>query len=71
MRARFEDLENYRQNLEERVAERTRELQDANREKERLIAALNERSRTLERESQEDPLTGIANRRQFNQRLQR
>lgn len=65
----FEDLESYRQNLEERVAERTQELQDANREKERLIAALNERSRTLERESQEDPLTGIANRRHFNQRL--
>jgi diguanylate cyclase (GGDEF)-like protein len=65
----FEELESYRRTLEERVAERTRELQDANRDKERLIAALNERSRTLERESQEDPLTGIANRRQFNQRL--
>jgi diguanylate cyclase (GGDEF)-like protein len=65
----FEDLENYRQHLEERVVERTRELEEANRDKERLIAALNERSRTLERESQEDPLTGIANRRQFNQRL--
>lgn len=65
----FEDLENYRQHLEERVVERTRELEDANRDKERLIATLNERSRTLERESQEDPLTGIANRRHFNQRL--
>ena len=65
----FEDLENYRQNLEQRVAERTRELEDANRDKERLIAALDERSRALERESHEDPLTGIGNRRQFNQRL--
>jgi diguanylate cyclase (GGDEF)-like protein len=65
----FEDLENYRQNLELRVAERTRELEEANRDNERLIAALNERSRALERESQEDALTGIANRRQFNQRL--
>jgi diguanylate cyclase (GGDEF)-like protein len=65
----FEDLEDYRQNLEQRVADRTRELQDANREKERLIAALDERSRALERESHEDPLTGIGNRRQFNQRL--
>jgi diguanylate cyclase (GGDEF)-like protein len=65
----FEDLENYRQHLEERVVERTRELEEANRDKERLIAALNERSRTLERESQEDPLTGIANRRLFNLRL--
>ncbi|HKZ74528.1 MAG TPA: diguanylate cyclase, partial [Steroidobacteraceae bacterium] len=65
----FEDLENYRQRLEERVAERTHELENANAEKERLIAALGERSRTLERESQEDPLTGIANRRCFTQRL--
>ncbi|HSC09101.1 MAG TPA: diguanylate cyclase [Steroidobacteraceae bacterium] len=65
----FEDLEDYRQRLEERVAERTQELDRANREKERLIAALGERSRMLERESQEDPLTGIANRRCFTQRL--
>lgn len=66
----FEDLEIYRQRLEERVAERTVELERANREKERLIGALRERSRELERESQEDPLTGIANRRQFVQRLE-
>ncbi|HEU4531494.1 MAG TPA: sensor domain-containing diguanylate cyclase [Steroidobacteraceae bacterium] len=65
----FEDLETYRRRLEERVTERTRELEQANREKERLIAALGERSRKLERESQEDPLTGIANRRCFSQRL--
>jgi diguanylate cyclase (GGDEF)-like protein len=65
----FEDLENYRQRLEDRVAERTGELQQANRQKERLIAALRERSRALERETQEDPLTGISNRRHFNQRL--
>jgi diguanylate cyclase (GGDEF)-like protein len=65
----FEDLEHYRQRLEERVAERTRELQQASAEKERLIAALGERSRALERESQEDALTGIANRRCFQQRL--
>jgi diguanylate cyclase (GGDEF)-like protein len=65
----FEDLENYRQRLEDRVAERTGELEQANRDKERLIAALRERSRALERETQEDPLTGISNRRHFNQRL--
>jgi diguanylate cyclase (GGDEF)-like protein len=65
----FEDLENYRQRLEDRVAERTGELEQANREKERLIAALRERSHALERETQEDPLTGISNRRHFNQRL--
>lgn len=65
----FEDLEDYRQRLEERVAERTRDLEKANVEKERLIAALRERSLTLERESQEDPLTGVANRRYFSKRL--
>lgn len=65
----FEDLEDYRMRLEVRVAERTHELEKANVEKERLIAALRERSLELERESQEDPLTGLANRRYFAQRL--
>jgi len=65
----FEALEDYRQHLEQRVAERTRELERANLEKERLIAALRERSLTLERESQEDALTGVANRRFFGKRL--
>jgi diguanylate cyclase (GGDEF)-like protein len=55
--------------LEVRVAERTHELEKANVEKERLIAVLRERSLKLERESQEDPLTGLANRRYFAQRL--
>lgn len=66
----FEDAENYRRHLEQRVAERTAELQKANAEKERLIAVLRERSQALERETQEDPLTGVANRRAFMQRLQ-
>ncbi|HEU4781153.1 MAG TPA: sensor domain-containing diguanylate cyclase [Steroidobacteraceae bacterium] len=65
----FEDLENYRRHLEERVTERTAELEKANVEKERLIAMLRERSLRLERESQEDALTGVANRRCFMQRL--
>lgn len=65
----FEDLEDYRARLEERVIERTAELEKANREKERLIGALREQSNALERESLEDPLTGIANRRHFMQRL--
>ncbi len=42
------------------MSERTRSSNRANHEKERLIDALGERSRTLERESQEDPLTAIA-----------
>ena len=65
----FEDLENYRRHLEERVTERTEELEKANAEKERLITMLRERSQRLERESQEDALTGVANRRCFMQRL--
>ena len=65
----FEDLENYRRHLEERVAERTGELEKANIEKERQIAMLRERSLRLERETQEDALTGVANRRCFMQRL--
>jgi diguanylate cyclase (GGDEF)-like protein len=65
----FEDLENYRRRLEERVTERTVELERANAENERLILALRERSQLLERETQEDALTGVANRRCFMQRL--
>lgn len=65
----FENLEDYRENLEQRVVERTSELEKAGREKERLIAALREQSSALERESREDALTGIANRRHFMQRL--
>ncbi|HEU0224862.1 MAG TPA: diguanylate cyclase [Steroidobacteraceae bacterium] len=65
----FEDLEDYRLRLEERVAQRTAELEKAGREKERLIAALREHSSELERESREDALTGISNRRHFMQRL--
>jgi diguanylate cyclase (GGDEF)-like protein len=65
----FEDLESYRRHLEVRVAERTDELEKANAEKERLIAMLRERSQVLERETQEDALTGVANRRCFMQRL--
>jgi len=65
----FEDLEVYRLRLEVRVAERTAELEKAARDKERLIAALREQGRALERVAREDPLTGIANRRHFMQRL--
>ena len=65
----FEDLEDYRRRLEERVAARTDELEKANGENERLITMLRERSLRLERETQEDALTGVANRRCFMQRL--
>jgi diguanylate cyclase (GGDEF)-like protein len=65
----FEELESYRQSLEAVVAARTHELEKASEEKERLIELLREKSVKLERESQEDALTGVANRRRFAQRL--
>jgi diguanylate cyclase (GGDEF)-like protein len=65
----FEDLEDYRARLEQRVVERTAELERAVRDKERLIQALRAQSRALERAASEDPLTGVANRRHFSQRL--
>jgi diguanylate cyclase (GGDEF)-like protein len=65
----FEELEHYQARLEERVAARTADLERADREKERLIAALREHTSALERESLEDALTGVANRRCFVQRL--
>lgn len=65
----FEDLEDYRARLEDRVTARTADLEKANREKERLIGALREQSSAFERESREDALTCVANRRSFMQRL--
>jgi diguanylate cyclase (GGDEF)-like protein len=65
----FEDLENYRTHLEDRVMERTADLEKASREKERLIVALREQSSVFERAAREDALTGVANRRSFMQRL--
>jgi C4-dicarboxylate-specific signal transduction histidine kinase len=47
--ARSRIWQSYRRHLEERVAERTEELEKANTEKERLIAVLRERSQVLER----------------------
>ena len=46
-----------------------RGARESERRERRLIAALREQSKTLERESREDALTGIANRRHFLQRL--
>lgn len=65
----FEELERLRKSLESEVTERTHELEKANDEKGKLIELLREKSVKLERESQEDALTGLANRRRFNERL--
>jgi diguanylate cyclase (GGDEF)-like protein/PAS domain S-box-containing protein len=55
--------------LEARVRERTAELARANAEKETLLAALQAKSKLLERLSIEDALTGLLNRRGFDGRL--
>lgn len=55
--------------LETRVRERTAELARANEEKETLLAALRAKTELLERLSIEDALTGLLNRRGFDERL--
>ena len=65
----FQELDEYRERLEALVAERTGALERAALERERLLAELGSKSLLLERQSREDPLTGIANRRHFDERL--
>lgn len=55
--------------LEQRVQERTVQLEQANRDNETLLADLRRQRAELERLSREDPLTGLANRRDFDQQL--
>jgi diguanylate cyclase (GGDEF)-like protein/PAS domain S-box-containing protein len=55
--------------LERRVAQRTAELALANHKNEALLASLQAQRLELERLSREDPLTGLANRRDFDNRL--
>lgn len=59
-----EKLERFNRELELRVQERTRQLADTNR-------ALEEANRRLSLLSLEDPLTGIANRRQWDITMER
>ena len=55
--------------LERRIVERTAELVRITAEKERLLRDLEIKSRELERLSLQDPLTGLANRRELDRRL--
>ncbi len=59
----FEELRRLNQELEQRVGERTRELEAANRELERANRDLEHRKRELETLALTDPLTGLLNRR--------
>jgi diguanylate cyclase (GGDEF)-like protein len=65
----FQELDAYRERLEGLVAERTAALEQAAAEREHLLAELQAKGVLLERQSREDPLTGIANRRHFDERL--
>lgn len=55
--------------LEQRVRARTAQLEQANLEKEALLADLLIQRSELERLSREDPLTKLSNRRDFDERL--
>ncbi|HEV2322221.1 MAG TPA: diguanylate cyclase [Gammaproteobacteria bacterium] len=79
----FEELEKSRNELERRVVERTHDLalqkdelhalteslRSANREKEELLGRLQQQASELERQSREDGLTGLYNRRYLDNRL--
>lgn len=65
----FQELESYRQRLESLVAERTEALQRAGSEREALLEQLQRKSELLELQSREDALTGLANRRHFDERI--
>lgn len=62
-------LELARQSLEDRVLARTAELERANADNARLVADLKAKTSQLERQSREDPLTGLSNRRGFFEKL--
>jgi diguanylate cyclase (GGDEF)-like protein len=66
----FDELEAYRQRLEDRVHERTGELERSLAQNAVLLDEVRLKSALLERQSREDSLTGIANRRCFDERLQ-
>ncbi|MEO8160294.1 MAG: sensor domain-containing diguanylate cyclase [Arenimonas sp.] len=70
-RKRLEDeIRRINASLETRVRERTLELESANREKESHLVALEAQKAELERLSREDDLTGLPNRRDFDERLE-
>ncbi|HRG17409.1 MAG TPA: sensor domain-containing diguanylate cyclase [Pseudomonadota bacterium] len=65
----FQELDEYRGRLEALVHERTAALEQAAEDRERLLVELRGKGRLLERQSREDALTGLANRRHFDERI--
>ncbi|HQX32436.1 MAG: GGDEF domain-containing protein [Dokdonella sp.] len=65
----FDELSAYRYRLEQRVAERTAELEVSLRQNADLLEELKRKSVLLEKLSREDDLTALANRRCFDESL--
>jgi diguanylate cyclase (GGDEF)-like protein/PAS domain S-box-containing protein len=64
------DIRRANEELEQRVRDRTAELEQVNRDKELLLIDLQAQRAELDRLSREDALTGLANRRDFDQRIE-
>ncbi len=65
----FDDLDDWRLRLEESVAERTSALEDSLHKNAALLTELQAKSELLSRQSREDSLTTLANRRSFDEHL--
>ena len=66
----FDELDDWRLRLEDSVAERTRALEESLEKNTALLVELHAKSELLSRQSREDSLTGLANRRCFDEHLQ-
>lgn len=78
VRWRLRGLRRFNRLLQKQVARQTRELRhtadslrQADSEKSALLAELKHQSQAFERQARQDPLTGLANRRAFDEALQR
>lgn len=79
----YQELDEYKGTLETRVTERTERLEsqkrelhqlseslwETNKQKEQLLAALRQKTEALDRQSKEDGLTGLFNRRYMDERM--
>jgi diguanylate cyclase (GGDEF)-like protein len=65
----FDELDDHRAHLEELVAARTAALEASLAHNDALLAEVQAKGQLLETQSREDSLTGVANRRHFDERL--
>jgi diguanylate cyclase (GGDEF)-like protein len=65
----FDELDDHRAHLEELVAARTAALEASLARNDALLAEVQAKGELLEKQSREDALTGVANRRHFDERL--